>query len=218
MPTLRMPTLRVSEIFYSIQGESSRTGWPTVFIRLTGCPLRCHYCDTAHAFKGGRLLSLDAILEKTATFQARYVTVTGGEPLAQPYCIPLLTLLCDQSYHVSLETSGALDIQTVDPRVMIILDLKTPDSGECDKNLWSNIAYLKTNDQIKFVINSREDFNWAADIIHTHHLEQCCELLFSPVWEVLSPQQLAEWLLESHINARLQIQMHKILWGEHTRR
>lgn len=211
-------TLRISEIFYSIQGESSRTGWPTVFIRLTGCPLRCHYCDTTYAFKGGEILSFETILEKTAQHKARYITVTGGEPLAQPNCIPLLTQLCDVGYHVSLETSGALPINAVDSRVMNILDLKTPDSGECDKNLLSNIPLLKPTDQIKFVINSRHDFDWAYQLIKEHNLENCCELLFSPVWETLPPGTLAEWLLESHLNARLQVQMHKILWGESTRR
>jgi 7-carboxy-7-deazaguanine synthase len=209
-------TLRISEIFYSIQGETCRTGLPTVFIRLTGCPLRCHYCDTAYAFKGGKILSFDAILEKTAHHKSRYITVTGGEPLAQPNCIPFLTLLCDQGYFVSLETSGALDIALIDSRVMTILDLKTPDSGECDRNLWSNIPRLKPNDQIKFVIGSHADFEWACKIIQKYQLDKCCELLFSPVWEKLSPKDLAEWLLESHLHARLQV--HKILWGENTRR
>lgn len=211
-------SLRISEIFYSIQGESSRTGLPTVFIRLTGCPLRCHYCDTTYAFKSGKILSFETILEKIALYHARYVTVTGGEPLAQPNCIPLLTLLCDQGYLVSLETSGAFSIEAVDPRVMNIVDLKTPDSGECKHNLWTNIPLLKPSDQIKFVINSRHDFDWACQMIKEHQLEQRCELLFSPVWETLSPAHLAEWLLESHIHARLQVQMHKILWGENTRR
>lgn len=210
--------LRISEIFYSVQGESSRVGWPTVFIRLTGCPLRCHYCDTAHAFKGGKQLSLSAILEKTKTYPTRYVTVSGGEPLAQPQCFELLTLLCDQDYHVSLETSGALSIEQVDPRVMNIMDLKTPSSGECDKNLFSNISFLKLTDQIKFVVGNREDFDWACGIIQQYQLEQCCELLFSSVWEKLAPGLLADWLLESRLNARLQVQLHKILWGEGTRR
>ena len=213
-----MNTLRISEIFYSIQGESSRTGWPTVFIRLTGCPLRCHYCDTAHAFKGGEMMTIDEILRQTASYQTSYVTVTGGEPLAQPNCINLLTSLCDEGYKVSLETSGALDISEVDHRVMNILDLKTPDSGEHDKNLMSNLSYLKPTDQIKFVICSREDFDWACEIIRTHQLEKLCELLFSPVWNTLPVEKLAEWLLESHLNARLQVQMHKIIWGENTRR
>lgn len=210
--------IRISEIFYSIQGESSRTGWPTVFVRLTGCPLRCHYCDTAHAFKGGENRTLENILNEIATYPTRYITVTGGEPLAQPNCIVLLKQLCDQGYLVSLETSGALDIQAVDPRIMIILDLKTPDSGECDKNLLTNIPLLKPTDQIKFVINSQTDFQWACEIIQAHQLEKCCELLFSPVWEKLSPGTLAEWLLESKVHARLQVQLHKILWGEETRR
>lgn len=213
-----MNTLRISEIFYSIQGESSRTGWPTVFIRLTGCPLRCHYCDTTYAFKGGKVLSFETILERTAAYKARYITVTGGEPLAQPNCIPLLTELCNNGYKVSLETSGAFDISAVDSRVMNILDLKTPNSGECDKNLMANIPLLKKTDQIKFVVANREDFDWSCKIIQEHNLEQRCELLFSPVWEKLAPATLAEWLLESHINARLQVQMHKILWGESTRR
>lgn len=210
--------LRISEIFYSIQGESTRAGCPTVFIRLTGCPLRCHYCDTTHAFKGGKMLSIQAILEKVATYSARYITVTGGEPLAQPGCIDLLNALCNAGYYVSLETSGAFSIASVDPRVMNVMDLKTPDSGECEKNLFDNILYLKPDDQIKFVINSRSDFDWAIDCINSHHLEKCCVLLFSPVWENTSPKTLAEWLLESGINARLQVQLHKILWGENTRR
>ncbi len=210
--------LRISEIFYSIQGESALVGWPTVFIRLTGCPLRCHYCDTTHAFKGGERLSLTEILTKVKAYPARYITVTGGEPLAQPQCIALLTLLCDEGYLVSLETSGALDIEPVDSRVMTILDLKTPSSGECEKNLYSNIPFLKVTDQIKFVVETRADFDWACDTIRQYQLEKCCELLFSPVWEKLAPGLLADWLLESGIHARLQVQLHKILWGEGTRR
>lgn len=210
--------LRISEIFYSIQGESSRTGWPTIFIRLTGCPLRCHYCDTTHAFKGGKQLSFDEILKRLENYSTRYITVTGGEPLAQPNCIPLLTLLCDKGYFVSLETSGAFSIEAVDLRVMNILDLKTPDSGECDKNLFSNIPYLKSTDQIKFVVGSRSDFDWSCQMIREHQLERCCEILFSPVWETQSPGELADWLLEAGLNARLQVQMHKLLWGENTRR
>lgn len=215
---MAVKTLRISEIFYSIQGESSRTGWPTVFVRLTGCPLRCLYCDTAHAFKGGENLTFQAILDKIKAYPTRYITITGGEPLAQPDCIALLKQLCDLDYLVSLETSGALDIQSVDPRVMIILDLKTPDSGESAKNLFSNIPLLKPTDQIKFVVGSQTDFQWACEIIQTHQLEKCCELLFSPVWEKLNPGTLAEWLLESKVHARLQVQLHKILWGEETRR
>lgn len=211
-------TLRISEIFYSIQGESSRTGWPTVFIRLTGCPLRCHYCDTTHAFKGGERLTLAEILAKVKTYPTRYITVTGGEPLAQPRCLELLTLLCDNDYRVSLETSGALSIEHVDSRVMNILDLKTPSSGECEKNLYSNIPLLKSSDQIKFVVETREDFDWSCGIIQQYDLGTCCELLFSPVWDKLNPGLLADWLLESGVNARLQVQLHKILWGEGTRR
>lgn len=210
--------LRISEIFYSIQGESSRVGWPTVFIRLTGCPLRCHYCDTTHAFKGGKRLSLDDIVDKINTYPTRYVTVTGGEPLAQPQCLDLLTLLCDKGYLVSLETSGALSIEQVDSRVMNIVDLKTPSSGECKKNLYSNMPLLKENDQVKFVVETREDFQWACDTIKQYDLTSRCELLFSPVWGKLNPGVLADWLLESGIPARLQVQLHKILWGEETGR
>ncbi len=206
--------LRISEIFYSIQGESSYAGWPTVFIRLTGCPLRCHYCDTAYAFKGGSRLSLPDILEKVTAYSTRYVTVTGGEPLAQPHCFELLKLLCEKQYNVSLETSGALSIEHVDSRVMIVLDLKTPSSGECDKNLFTNLPFLKTTDQIKFVIGNREDFDWTCEIVKQYQLEKSSTLFFSPVWESLSPGLLADWLLESKIHARLQVQLHKILWGE----
>jgi 7-carboxy-7-deazaguanine synthase len=210
--------LRISEIFYSIQGESSRVGWPTVFIRLTGCPLRCHYCDTTYAFKGGERFALDDILEKVQSYPVRYITVTGGEPLAQPQCLKLLTLLCDKGYLVSLETSGALTIEQVDSRVMNIVDLKTPSSGECEKNLYSNLPLLKATDQVKFVVETREDFEWSCDIIKHYDLSSRCELLFSPVWDKLNPGLLADWLLESGVHARLQVQLHKVLWGDATGR
>jgi len=211
-------TLRISEIFYSIQGESSRSGWPTVFVRLTGCPLRCTYCDTTHAFKGGKNRDIDDIIDKISAFKTPYVTVTGGEPLAQPNCRLLMKKLCDLGFLVSLETSGALDIKDVDKRVMIVLDLKTPSSCEMDKNLLSNIPLLKPSDQIKFVIGDRQDFEWSKETIIAHDLSNCCELLFSPIWGTLSPAELAKWLLDSGLKARLQVQLHKIIWGENTRR
>ena len=205
--------IRVTEIFYSLQGESTTTGLPTVFIRLTGCPLRCQYCDTAYAFTGGQRHSIDAILTQLIDYQCQYVCVTGGEPLAQPGCIHLLHELCNAGYHVSLETSGACDISSVDTRVMIVMDLKTPDSNECEKNLFSNLAYLKPTDQIKFVLCSRHDYEWACQIIHEHHLINRTELLFSPSWNQLNTTQLANWIVNDHLPVRFQLQLHKLLWN-----
>lgn len=207
-------TLRITEIFYSLQGESTTSGLPTVFIRLTGCPLRCQYCDTAYAFNGGHIVSMDAILEKVASYHCKYVCVTGGEPLAQPGCIDLLKNLCDEGYTVSIETSGARDISQVDHGVMIVMDLKTPDSLEADKNLLSNLAYLKPRDQIKFVICSREDYLWACQMIQEHALADRVQLLFSPSWNQIDHKQLAEWILEDHLPVRFQLQLHKILWHD----
>lgn len=206
--------LRITEIFHSLQGESTTMGLPTVFVRLTGCPLRCHYCDTSYAFQGGEIKTLDAIITLIKGFQCEYVCVTGGEPLAQPGCINLLSRLCDEGFKVSLETSGALDISAVDKRVMIVLDLKTPDSGECEKNKFSNLAVLKTSDQIKFVICSHNDYQWACGMLKEHQLANKAQVLFSPSWGELNPSTLAEWIINDHLPVRFQLQLHKILWND----
>ena len=206
-------SLRITEIFHSLQGETSRVGLPTVFVRLTGCPLRCHYCDTAYAFTGGQSMSLQAIVEEVQRYPTRYVTVTGGEPLAQKNCLTLLATLCDLGCHVSLETSGALDISAVDSRVMKILDIKTPASGEVEKNLWSNLESLSRDDEIKFVICDEADYIWAKNILSEKKLVDICEVLFSPAQGQLSPGELADWILHDHLPVRLQLQLHKILWG-----
>jgi 7-carboxy-7-deazaguanine synthase len=205
--------LRVTEIFYSLQGESLTSGCPTVFIRLTGCPLRCGYCDTDYAFTGGEWMELPQILERVAGYRPRYVTVTGGEPLAQRNCLTLLHALCDAGYTVSLETSGALAIDTVDPRVVKVMDLKTPGSGEVDRNRYENIDALGRNDQVKFVICNREDYQWARQLIARYRLDEVCEILFSPSHGQQDPAELAEWILEDHLPVRLQLQLHKQLWG-----
>jgi 7-carboxy-7-deazaguanine synthase len=205
--------LRISEVFHSLQGESTRMGLPTVFVRLTGCPLRCQYCDTAYAFSGGELIELSALVQQIKSFQCDYICVTGGEPLAQPAAIPLLKQLCDEGLQVSLETSGARSIEDVDPRVMIVMDLKTPDSKECDKNLLTNLPYLKKTDQIKFVLCSRNDYDWACQMIKDHQLETICDVLFSPSWEELNPTELANWIVKDNLAVRFQIQLHKILWN-----
>jgi len=205
--------LRITEIFHSLQGESRPAGCPTAFVRLTGCPLRCRYCDTSYAFHGGHRLKIPDVLAKIAEYQVRYVCVTGGEPLAQPACLDLLTGLCDSGYSVSLETSGALDIAAVDRRVAIVLDLKTPASGECDRNLWSNLTYLKDDDQIKFVICNRGDYDWACGQLRQHDLSRVCEVLFSPAWDEQPARELADWILADRLPVRLQVQLHKFLWG-----
>ena len=207
-------TLRVNEIFFSLQGESSRVGLPTVFIRLTGCPLRCGYCDTAYAFTGGQNTLISTVLDKVAAYKTRYVTVTGGEPLAQKACLPLLCALCDADYSVSLETSGALDVSHVDPRVSKVMDLKTPGSGEVEKNLWENLDYLTSQDELKFVLCDEKDYQWAVETIKLHDLGQKTSILFSPVHGELDPALLASWILRDHLPVRLQIQMHKLLWGD----
>jgi 7-carboxy-7-deazaguanine synthase len=212
-PDLTATRLRITEIFYSLQGESLTSGCPTVFIRLTGCPLRCGYCDTGYAFQGGEWMELPEILERVAEYTPRYVTVTGGEPLAQRNCIPLLRSLCDAGYAVSLETSGALPLDAVDPRVVKVMDLKTPGSGEAEKNRYENLAALTPTDQIKFVICDRTDYEWARDLIAHRQLDQVCELLFSPSHGQQDPTQLAEWILEDRLPVRLQLQLHKQLWG-----
>jgi 7-carboxy-7-deazaguanine synthase len=211
---VRARTLRITEIFHSLQGETSRSGLPTVFVRLTGCPLRCGYCDTAYAFHGGENRSIDEILAAVVPFGTRYVTVTGGEPLAQKPCVTLLHELCDAGYSVSLETSGALDVSAVDPRVSKILDLKTPGSGELAKNLWSNLTHLKPHDEIKFVLCDEADYVWARQQMAERDLAARCPVLFSPVWGTLPPPQLAEWILRDRLPVRLQLQLHKQLWGE----
>lgn len=206
--------LRITEIFYSLQGEARSVGWPTVFIRLTGCPLRCGYCDTSYAFQGGEWFELPAILARVAQYRTRFVTVTGGEPLAQKNCLPLLQALCDAGYEVSLETSGALDISPVDPRVSRVMDLKTPGSGEVDRNRYENIPHLSRNDQVKFVLCDRKDYDWAVEKLLEYELDTRCEVLFSPVQDQLAPRTLADWILADQLPVRFQLQLHKILWGD----
>ncbi|MDP1709203.1 MAG: 7-carboxy-7-deazaguanine synthase QueE [Gammaproteobacteria bacterium] len=205
--------LRITEIFHSLQGETRTVGLPTVFIRLTGCPLRCGYCDTAYAFQGGEWQTLPDVLARVAAYTPHYVTVTGGEPLAQRAALGLLSALCDAGYQVSLETSGALDIAPVDTRVTTVMDIKTPGSGEAEKNRFENIAHLKPGDQVKFVLCHRADYDWAKATIAQHALAQHCELLFSPSHGELNPTQLADWILEDRLPVRMQIQLHKYLWG-----
>ena len=206
--------LKIKEIFYSIQGETSSSGYPTVFVRLTGCPLRCHYCDSSYAFSGGSLMTLSAILEKVASYNAKHITVTGGEPLAQKNCLPLLEELCERYKDVSLETSGAIDISSTDTRVRRIVDIKTPDSGEAAKNYLENIKHLKNGDEVKFVICSYNDFLWAKEFIETHNLIGKAPILFSPSYQELSIAGLAAWILEHNLDVRLQDQLHKTIWGD----
>jgi 7-carboxy-7-deazaguanine synthase len=208
-----VPQLKITEIFISLQGESTLAGWPTVFIRLTGCPLRCQYCDTAYAFHGGQWRSLDEILAETRAHKVRHVCVTGGEPLAQKPCLELLSRLCDEGYTVSLETSGAMDVAGVDRRVIKILDLKTPDSGEVQRNRWENLALLDPKDQIKFVICSRGDYDWARSVLEREHLAERGTVLFSPSHEQLPARELADWIVADRLPVRMQVQLHKYLWG-----
>ncbi|MBS1226824.1 MAG: Radical domain protein [Proteobacteria bacterium] len=206
-------SLKISEIFFSLQGEATRAGLPTVFVRLTGCPLRCVWCDTEHAFSGGQSLSLDRILEQVGSYGARQVCVTGGEPLAQKNCLPLLAALCDAGYEVCLETSGALDISGVDARVSRIVDLKAPGSGESTKNRWANLELLSARDELKFVLKDRADYEWARQTISERRLDAVCPLLFSPVQGEIDPTALAEWILADRLPVRFQLQLHKLLWG-----
>jgi 7-carboxy-7-deazaguanine synthase len=206
--------LQLTEIFLPLQGEARDAGWPTVFVRLTGCPLRCRYCDTAYAFHGGQWWDIDAILAEVARHGVRHVCVTGGEPLAQKRCLALLSKLCDAGYVVSLETSGAIDIADVDVRVSRVLDIKTPGSGEVERNLWSNLPLLTARDQVKFVICSRADFDWAKDVVSEHRRHETCDVLFSPSHAQVSPRELADWIVEEKPPVRFQLQLHKILWGE----
>ena len=205
--------LRITEIFYSLQGETSRIGLPTVFIRLTGCPLRCTYCDTAYAFTGGQNMSVAEILRQVAEYSPRYVTVTGGEPLAQKNCLLLLRDLCDAGYQVSLETGGALDISAVDERVMRVVDIKTPGSNEAERNRWENLPLLGAHDEIKFVLCDEADYQWARQILQQHHLADKCPVLFSPAHGTLDATQLADWILRDRLPVRLQLQLHKLLWN-----
>ena len=207
-------TLRITEIFHSLQGESKTVGIPTVFVRLTGCPLRCQYCDTAYAFDGGEVMQLDAIKAVLEEYSCEYVTVTGGEPLAQPNCLSLLEQLCDAGYNVSLETSGAMPIEQVDKRVSIVMDLKTPASQEVEKNCYENITFLKPSDQVKFVICDEKDYLWSKAKLDQYDLRaKVDEILFSPSFEEIEPVQLAEWILRDKLKIRMQMQLHKQIWG-----
>ncbi|MCK6389997.1 MAG: 7-carboxy-7-deazaguanine synthase QueE [Azonexus sp.] len=205
--------LRITEIFHSLQGEASRVGLPTVFVRLTGCPLRCTWCDTTYSFTGGEPWTVDAVIAEVGRYPVKQVCVTGGEPLAQKDCLPLLSALCDAGYDVSLETSGALDIAGVDPRVARIMDLKAPGSGESERNLWPNLAHLTTRDEIKIVIAAREDYDWAVSVLREQALDQRCAVLFSPAQGQIDPADLAAWILADGLPVRFQMQLHKILWG-----
>jgi 7-carboxy-7-deazaguanine synthase len=206
-------TLRLTEVFLSLQGETRRAGLPTVFIRLTGCPLRCRWCDTTYSFQGGETVTLTSLMARVTEYGVPTVCVTGGEPLAQKGCLPLLSALCDAGYSVSLETSGALDVSMVDPRVSRIVDIKPPDSGEESRNRWENLAHLTPHDEIKFVLASRSDYEWAREVVRAQGLDQVCPILFSPVQGELPPAQLADWILFDRMPVRMQVQLHKVLWG-----
>ena len=212
MDNLNNTTLNITEIFYSLQGEAKEVGIPTVFVRLTGCPLRCNYCDTAYAFKGNNPLSIQHILDEIAKYNTQYVCVTGGEPMAQSNCLKLLDALIENDYKVSMETSGSIDIAPVNSKVSIVMDIKTPSSTEEHQNRYENLSILKNKDQLKFVIASRSDFDWCTEMLENHEVES--EVLFSPVYESLKPVELADWILEKKLNVRLQVQLHKILWGD----
>ena len=208
-------SLRITEIFFSLQGETSLAGFPTVFVRLTGCPMRCRYCDTAYAFQGGTVMTLDAIVDKVQSYGARHVTVTGGEPLAQPECLPLLSRLCDLGLVVSLETGGAVSTEGVDPRVITVLDIKTPASGEYERNHWDNLQRLRAHDQLKFVLCNDTDYQWARDMVRDQQLAgKVSEVLFSPVHGQYPVRQLAEAVLADRLPVRVQLQQHKLIWGD----
>jgi len=206
-------TLRISEIFFSLQGEASRVGLPTVFVRLTGCPLRCSWCDTEYAFTGGSTMTLEEILAEIGRYPTTHVCVTGGEPLSQKSCLELLTTLCDLGLDVSLETSGAIDISGVDPRVARIMDLKAPGSGEAEKNRWENLVHLKPGDELKVIIASRADYEWARHALQVHDLAGRCPVLFSPAQGLIEARELAEWILADGLPVRFQVQLHKVIWG-----
>ena len=212
MDNLNNTTLNITEIFYSLQGEAKEVGIPTVFVRLTGCPLRCNYCDTAYAFKGNNPLSIESIMEQVAKYNTHYVCVTGGEPMAQSNCLILLDTLIEAGYKVSMETSGSIDISPVNKKVSVVMDLKTPSSTEQSQNRYENIALLESKDQLKFVIASRSDFDWCCSILENYDV--LSDVLFSPVYESLKPVDLADWILEKQLNVRLQVQLHKLLWGD----
>ena len=206
--------IKLTEVFLSIQGEAASVGWPTVFVRLTGCPLRCQYCDTQYAFYGGEWASMDEVLTRVRGFDTRHVCVTGGEPLAQKHCFELLKRLCDEGYQVSLETSGAIDVAPVDPRVVRVVDMKTPGSGEAARNRLENLDVLRPDEQIKFVICDRADFEWARDLTAARRLHERCTVLFSPSYGQLEARSLAQWILDERLPVRFQTQLHKYLWGE----
>lgn len=218
LPEASAPTgaerLRITEIFCSLQGEARAAGWPTVFVRLTGCPLRCGYCDTAYAFQGGEWRDIEAIVDEVKSHGVRHVCVTGGEPLAQKRCIALLAALCDEGFDVSLETSGAIDIAEVDARVSRVVDIKTPGSNEVARNRWENLPLLTPRDQVKFVVCSREDYDWAKAVLAEYRLADTCEVLFSPSYAQVKPRELADWIVEDRLPVRFQMQLHKQLWGE----
>ncbi|MBT3347994.1 MAG: 7-carboxy-7-deazaguanine synthase QueE [Thiotrichales bacterium] len=211
---MKSELLNVTEIFRSLQGECRSSGWPTTFVRLTGCPLRCSYCDTEYAFHGGEKMSVDSILAKVVEFRNRRVTITGGEPLIQKGVYSLMRKLCDDGYEVSLETGGMLPVSEVDERVERVIDLKTPGSGEVDSNCWDNIAELNSKDQLKIVVKDRADYEWLLPLLTEHDLEQRCDVLLSAVAGELSPTKLAGWIIEDELDVRLQLQLHKILWGD----
>jgi len=214
VPESREGMLKITEVFHSLQGEALQAGLPTVFVRLTGCPLRCTYCDSEYAFYGGEWMSFEQIFEQIEKYGTKYVCVTGGEPLAQKRCAAFLVLLCDAGYDVSLETSGAVDIELADRRVRRVMDLKTPDSGEEGRNLWQNVDRLTERDQVKFVICSRQDYEWACEQLESRGLAGRCEVLFSPSWGQVDPAELADWILQDRLPVRFQLQLHKLLWGD----
>ncbi|MBL8263297.1 MAG: 7-carboxy-7-deazaguanine synthase QueE [Xanthomonadaceae bacterium] len=213
-PAVPADRLKITEVFLSLQGEARDAGWPTVFVRLTGCPLRCQYCDTTYSFFGGEWRSIDDLLAEVASHGVRHVCVTGGEPLSQKRCLDLLRRLCDAGYVVSLETSGAIDIADVDPRVSRVLDIKTPGSAEVARNRWENLALLTAHDQIKFVICGREDYEWSREVLREHRLHERCDVLFSPSKSEVSARDLADWIIADRLPVKFQMQLHKILWND----